>query len=114
MQASCLRTPIGIFLAFTLACWVAPQPAAAENWAPAGYDAGRAGVSPDILPENLVRIWDYDFYLALDEEAPSDSEEPPPKPTPQELQAAITESNLFFEEGERTLPRTDTGEEIWT
>ena len=43
----------------------------------------------------------------------SDSEEPPPKPTPQELQAAITESNLFFEEGERTLPRTDTGEEIY-
>ena len=54
-----LAVPIGIL-------WLA-WPAEADHWPTRRYDAGRAATSPDILPEKLVRIWEYDFYLSLDE-----------------------------------------------
>ena len=88
-------------------------PALADHWPTRRYDAGRAATSPDILPEKLFRLWEYDFYLNLDEAAPPEDGEPPAKKTPQELNNAITQSNLFFEETARPLPRANTGEEIY-
>ena len=102
--------------AFMVPCggllWCTP-PAIADHWPTRRYDAGRAATSPDILPEKLVRIWEYDFYLSLDESPGAKDGEPPPKKTPQELDDAITKSNLFFEETARPLPRANTGEEIY-
>ena len=100
-----LMVPIGIL-------WFA-CPVIADHWPTRRYDAGRAATTPNILPEKLVRIWEYDFYLSLDEPPATEDGEPPPKKTPQELEDAITQSNLFFEETARPLPRANTGEEIY-
>jgi outer membrane protein assembly factor BamB len=102
-----------LFLTLCGVLWFFSPPAAADHWPARKYDAGRSGASNDILPEKLVRIWEYDFHLQLEEEPSAEDAEPPPQKTPEELRDAITHSNLFFEETERSLPRTNTGEEIY-
>ena len=97
-----------LFLTLWGVLWFFSPPAAADHWPARKYDAGRSGASNDILPEKLVRIWEYDFHLQLEEEPSAEDAEPPPQKTPEELRDAITHSNLFFEETERSLPRTNT------
>ena len=113
MRSSPVTIPHAIFLTLISVLCPLSTPALADHWPTRRYDAGRAATSPDILPEKLFRLWEYDFYLNLDEAAPPEDGEPPAKKTPQELNNAITQSNLFFEETARPLPRANTGEEIY-
>ena len=68
-----------LFLTLCGVLWLFSPPAAADHWPARKYDAGRSGASPDILPEKLVRIWEYDFYLQLEEEPSAEDAEPPLK-----------------------------------
>ena len=110
MRSSPVTIPHAIFLTLISVLCPLSTPALADHWPTRRYDSGRAATSPDVLPEKLFRLWEYDFYLNLDEAAPPEDGEPPAKKTPQELNNAITQSSLFFLETARPHPRANTVE----